>query len=402
MQLPCYIASTDYSTTETISRLIQKAIPTAKIFRFEDGLDLIESLCKFKKNALIISDYNLHSLNGLQIFKKIRQEEKINCSYCILLVPPGDNELPIKAIQNGADDILVNPFTLDALLLKLRLANNFLNKVFNNEELTTAINELNKRLIREEELLISLIQEFYHYKIENKSFELGRLEEIAKYIAEQLTESEDDIALIYKAAKIAILPKLFLPEKYLNTPVFTDGVVKVQAFELIPSAIDRTFGKFKNLEPILNIIKHINENYDGSGFPKKMKGPEIPLGSRILRVILDFDYFMQRNANNYRKTLDHLWEEMNIIYDFRVIAYFDQFFANENTKYINNRPPSEIKMKPDELRSNMILSRDIFSLSSHKLKSAGTVLNQDIIQKIRSLSSNESILGDIFVRNDSK
>jgi len=163
--------------------------------------------------------------------------------------------------------------------------------------------------------------------------------------------------------------------------------------------IKKVFDRFKGLEDIVNVLIHIYENYDGSGFPDKLKGPEIPLGSRILRVALDFEMYNIKNNGKTNKTIELLWESMNQIYDFRIIAFYDQYLALQNTKFINNIPPLEIKMSPYELRANMILSRDIIVITGHKLIAANTKLDDSMIEKIHLADQTESILGNIFVRN---
>lgn len=399
MNYNIYLVDFDENFVEGLSNLLQKVLPHSKIYKFYDGLDFLESVQKETRISLIISEYNLPNINAIQILKKLRNELTIKESYFLIYSSQIDKEFALKAIQNGANDILYKPFSSDSLLIKLKQATLYLDKIFELESKNTQILNLNKALNSQ---MVNISDAFYDLmliKLENKENEINRIIKVSEFLANNLTSSKEEIELIKKSSKLSYLHKLFLPEKLINTPVYSDGVVKIELFEKIPSMIKKVFDRFKGLEDIVNVLIHIYENYDGSGFPDKLKGPEIPLGSRILRVALDFEMYNIKNNGKTNKTIELLWESMNQIYDFRIIAFYDQYLALQNTKFINNIPPLEIKMSPYELRANMILSRDIIVITGHKLIAANTKLDDSMIEKIHLADQTESILGNIFVRN---
>lgn len=399
MNYNIYLADFDENFVEGLSNLLQKVLPQSKIYKVYDGLDLLEFLKKETKFSLIISEYNLPNINAIQTLKKLRNELTIKDSYFLIYSSQSDKEFALKAIQNGANDILYKPFTSDSLLIKLKQATLYLDKIFEIESKNTQILNLNKALNSQ---IFNILDAFYDLmliKLENKESEINRIIKVSEFLANNLTSSKEEIELIKKTSKLCYLHKLFLPEKLINTPVYSDGVVKIELFEKIPSMIKKVFDRFKGLEDIVNVLIHIYENYDGSGFPDKLKGPEIPLGARILRVALDFEMYNNKNNGKTNKTIELLWESMNQIYDFRIIAFYDQYLALQNTKFINNIPPLEIKMSPYELRADMVLSRDIIVITGHKLIAANTKLDDSMIEKIHLADQTESILGNIFVRN---
>lgn len=396
---PCYIADDDEKIAEAISKILEKAFPKSRIHVFDHGVDLNNALLKEKENSIIISDFNLQGLNGIQILKKIRTESNIKDSYFILLLPQSDKENQIKSIQVGADDFLTKPVSYEQLLLKLKVASKVLERGEQIKLLRTEYLKLQEELSKESDKVSNIFKKFYEFRITSSKSDRERIKKMSEFVARNLIDDEKEIKEIIKASELYFIPQLFIPDKLHGVPVFTDGVVKIDLFEKIPSFISETFSEIKDMNPIINIIKHINENYDGSGFPDKLKGPEIPLGSRILRIINDFDYLSNKNSGKVTKVLEILWESMNKIYDFRIIAYLDQFFATINSRYVNNLPPLELKVNPNDLKEEMVLSRDVIVISGHKLVASGTKLTAEMIDKISYANSTDSILGNIFVRN---
>jgi HD-GYP domain-containing protein (c-di-GMP phosphodiesterase class II) len=57
------------------------------------------------------------------------------------------------------------------------------------------------------------------------------------------------------------------------------------------------------LRPLVPIVLHHHENYDGSGYPEGLKGDEIPLGSRI--IIVADAYEAMTSDRIYRKAIGH-------------------------------------------------------------------------------------------------
>jgi len=396
---PIYIADYDENLLEGIYKFVEKAFPKNPIHKFDHGLDLSNALMKEKKNSLILCDFNLEGLNGLQIAKKVKSESLIKDSYFLLLITPNDKELPLKAMQAGVDDIIYKPFSSDNLIIKLKQSSNYLGKLYEIDFLKDQIKQSKEKLAKSIDTQLDVLENFTLIKFDTKLNELRRIQKVTEFIAKHLSNDSELIKLIIKSTKLALINKLFIPEKFINTPVYSDGVVKIEAFEKIPAFIDSTFGQIEGMEPILNIINHTYENYDGSGFPSKLKGPEIPLGSRILRVVMDFEYINQKNNGRVIKTLEQLWDSMNKIYDFRIIAYYDQFLAAMNSKYINNTPPPEVKVTYQELIPGMILSRDIIVISGHKLIASATNLDESMVEKIQNAAYTESIIGNIYIRN---
>jgi putative two-component system response regulator len=113
---------------------------------------------------------------------------------------------------------------------------------------------------------------------------------VAHAIAGQLGMSEQEAALIYRAAPLHDLGKIAIPGSLLLKP----GRLSALEFEQVKTHTTAgagllTFSSF----PLLRVAREIalthHEHWDGSGYPAGLRGEEIPLSGRIVALADVFD-----------------------------------------------------------------------------------------------------------------
>jgi putative nucleotidyltransferase with HDIG domain len=118
---------------------------------------------------------------------------------------------------------------------------------------------------------------------------IRRVQTLAMSLAKSLGVKDDQlIRAIEAAALLHDMGKLAIPEHILNKP----GKLTSTEFEKmklhasigaqILSAIDFPY-------PVVPIVRHHHENWDGTGYPDGLAGTDIPIGARILAVVDCFD-----------------------------------------------------------------------------------------------------------------
>ncbi len=118
---------------------------------------------------------------------------------------------------------------------------------------------------------------------------IRRVQQYAVQLAKHIGVKEQiQISAIEAASLLHDMGKLAVPEYILNKP----GKLTAAEFEKmklhasvgadILSAIDFPY-------PVVPIVRHHHENWDGSGYPDGLRGAEIPIGARILSVVDCFD-----------------------------------------------------------------------------------------------------------------
>lgn len=155
---------------------------------------------------------------------------------------------------------------------------------------------------------------------------IRRVQTYAIALAKEIgVNDEHQIRAIAAAALLHDLGKLAVPEYILNKP----GALTPAEFERmklhasvgadILSAIDFPY-------PVVPIVRHHHENWDGRGYPAGLKGADIPIGARVLSVVDCFDALTSDRPYRPRlgddEALQVLRERRGTMYDPLVVDAF--------------------------------------------------------------------------------
>jgi diguanylate cyclase (GGDEF)-like protein len=114
-----------------------------------------------------------------------------------------------------------------------------------------------------------------------------RVADISVAISHQLGLSSEDIELTRLAASLHDLGKLAIPEEILRKPTQLTNAewIVVQHHPQIGHRMLESLG----IAPVADWVLHHHERWDGAGYPDRLVGDQIPLGSRIVFVADAFD-----------------------------------------------------------------------------------------------------------------
>jgi len=84
-----------------------------------NGNEGLKDLKKFEPNLLLL-DWMLPDLSGIEICKSIRKDKSFKNLPVIMLTAKGEEEDKIKGLDNGADDYLTKPFSYNELLARIK------------------------------------------------------------------------------------------------------------------------------------------------------------------------------------------------------------------------------------------------------------------------------------------
>jgi putative nucleotidyltransferase with HDIG domain len=118
---------------------------------------------------------------------------------------------------------------------------------------------------------------------------IRRVQVYATELAKQLgVTDQQQLQAIEAAALLHDMGKLAIPEHILNKP----GRLTAAEFEKMKRHSDIGADLLASIPfpyPVVPIVRHHHENWDGTGYPNRIAGTDIPLGARILAVVDCFD-----------------------------------------------------------------------------------------------------------------
>ena len=154
-----------------------------------------------------------------------------------------------------------------------------------------------------------------------------RVSRIAGAIARELGVPEREIEQIELAGLLHDIGKIGVEDRILMKParLEPDETALMRRHPIYGASILEPSAA---LRPLVPIVLHHHENYDGSGYPEGLKGEDIPLGSRVIIVADAYEAMtsdrIYRKAIGHEKAMEQLNRYKGVQFDPSVVRALDQ------------------------------------------------------------------------------
>jgi putative two-component system response regulator len=179
----------------------------------------------------------------------------------------------VAGIDAGADDFLTRPVEKTELLARVR---SLLKLKIHTDELESA-----------ESVLFALAT-----SIEAKDpYTEGHCERLSEYsvlLGQQLGLPKEQLSALRRAGIVHDIGKIAIPDSILLKPgPLTDSEWVIMRQH--PEIGERICAPLKSFSLVRPIIRHHHERFDGSGYPDRLQGLEIPLTARVIQIVDVYD-----------------------------------------------------------------------------------------------------------------
>ena len=203
----------------------------------------------------------------------------------------------------------------------------------------TAISLENLRLFEEvNSLFLSSIKALAETIDAKDPYTHGHAERVtddALAIADEMDLSDDEKKRVLVGAILHDIGKIGIKDAVLSKPGRLSDEEK-EMFDQHPDIGSKIMRPIKQLEDVIPMIRHHHEFYDGTGYPDKLKGEQIPLGARIIAVADTYD--AMTSDRPYRKALSQeiakgeINKVSGVQFDPRVVAAFNKAYIKGRLK----------------------------------------------------------------------
>src|SRR5438128_3674837 len=262
-----------------------------------EALALLDSGEEFE---LMLSDLLMPDLDGIGLLE--RTKEKFPDMPVVMVTAVHDISVALAAIRNGAYDYLLKPFEREQLMATVRRAlENRRLKIENRayqtdiEPLVDAKTEQLRKAMANLERSYDITLEALGDALDLKDAETeGHSKRVTAFtiaIARAMGLPNDHIRVIARGAFLHDIGKMAIPDAILRKP----GALNPEEVAIMREHCYRGYQMLKKipfLQEACDIVYAHQERFDGTGYPRGLKGNEIPLGARMFAVADTLDAIM--------------------------------------------------------------------------------------------------------------
>ncbi len=108
----------DMSSMRRIIKNTLKQLGYPNVEEAEDGQKALEMVRK-ETFDLVISDWNMPNMNGLDLLKSIRQDPKLSVMPVLMVTTEAEMDHILEAIRSGVNSYILKPFTAETMKEKI-------------------------------------------------------------------------------------------------------------------------------------------------------------------------------------------------------------------------------------------------------------------------------------------
>ena len=290
------------------------------VFTLSSGALLLKMIERHTPD-LILLDVEMPEMNGYETIKRLREKQGIGYVPVIFLTAKSDGESELEGLSLGAIDYIIKPFSPPLLLKRIEvhlLVESQRKELINfNNNLVQMVDEKTKAVVDLRNAVLKTMAELVECREDITGAHIERTQKYVSILLSAILErglykeetSAWDIDLLLQSAQLHDVGKVVIKDNVLLKP----GRLTAEEFEQIKQ--HTTFGeevidrikKNSAAHAFLDYAKVFagshHEKWDGSGYPRGLKGNDIPLLGRVMAIADVYDALVSDRP--YKKPYTH-------------------------------------------------------------------------------------------------
>jgi putative nucleotidyltransferase with HDIG domain len=307
---------------ETIREIVSQMLGGAH-FQTRQAASGVEALAILESGDefdLVLSDLMMAEMDGIALLE--RAKERYPDMPIVMVTAVHDIQVALQALRNGAYDYLLKPFEREQLLATVRRALENRRLKRENDAYRTNLEALVAARTQQWKTALSNLEKSYDITLEALGSALdlkdaeteGHSRRVTAYtiaIAHKMGLPKEEINVIARGAFLHDIGKMAISDEILKKP----GKLTPDEMETMKEHCwlgYKIISRIPFLAEAAEIVYSHQERYDGEGYPRRLKGEQIPLGARMFSIADTLDAMTSDRRYRPKQSFEAAREEIKL------------------------------------------------------------------------------------------
>jgi putative two-component system response regulator len=280
-----------------------------QVLQAADGATALE-LARERLPDVVLLDVQMPGMDGFEVCRQLKSDPRLLLVPVVFLTGHGSRRARLEGLEAGATDFLNKPCDLVELEVRVRNLVNF-------RRLTTELDSA--------EQMVFSIARVVEARDQDTGDHCERLAKLSVGLGRRIGLDGEQITALRRGGYLHDLGKIGIPDEVLLKP----GKLTGDEWSVMKRHVEigvEICSPLRSLQPVLPLIRHHHERFDGSGYPDGLAGEEIPLLARVFQVVDIYDALTVDRCYRPAMTVD---EAVAVIKDETDRGFWDQAIVSE-------------------------------------------------------------------------